>query len=145
MVTHMGSGTIARWIAAVAIVVLTACSVAHAQPRLTKQRAIRIADTQARRDLDYDLREYRIKSARYLREDTAGTSFICTGRGLACGSPSRWMTPQEKQSYRCREPSNQAMQLTASKPVVRAWSVCRRERMLRRMHRGLAAADLVSR
>ena len=40
---------------------------------------------------------------------------------------------------------NQAMQLTASKPDVRAWGVCRRERMLRGMHRGLAAADLVSR
>ncbi len=40
---------------------------------------------------------------------------------------------------------NQAMQLTASKPDVYAWSVCRRERMLRGMHRGLAAADLVSR
>ena len=40
---------------------------------------------------------------------------------------------------------NQAMQLTASKPAVYAWSVCRRERMLRFMHRGLAAADLVSR
>ena len=41
--------------------------------------------------------------------------------------------------------SNQAMQLTASKPGVYAWSVCRREHMLRFMHRGLAAADLVSR
>ena len=40
---------------------------------------------------------------------------------------------------------NQAMQLTASKPDVHAWSVCRRKRMLRGMHRGLAAADLVSR
>ena len=41
--------------------------------------------------------------------------------------------------------SNQAMQLTASKPADCAWSVCRRERMLRGMHSGLAAADLVSR
>jgi hypothetical protein len=41
--------------------------------------------------------------------------------------------------------ANQAMQLTASKPAVYASSVCRRERMLRGMHRGLAAADLVSR
>jgi hypothetical protein len=41
--------------------------------------------------------------------------------------------------------SNQAMQLTASKPAVYPWSVCRRSRMLRFMHRGLAAADLVSR
>ena len=40
---------------------------------------------------------------------------------------------------------NQAMQLTASKPAIYAWSVCRRERMLWCMHRGLAAADLVSR
>ena len=41
--------------------------------------------------------------------------------------------------------SNQAMQLTASKPDVHAWSVCRSERMLPFMHRGLAAADLVTR
>ena len=38
----------------------------------------------------------------------------------------------------CRAPPmkapNQAMQLTASKPAVYAWSVCRRERMLRGMH-----------
>ena len=43
------------------------------------------------------------------------------------------------------QPSNQAMQLTASKPDVHAWSDCRRERILRGMHRGLAAADLVTR
>ena len=42
-------------------------------------------------------------------------------------------------------PSNQAMQLTASKPAVYARSVCRLERILRSMHPGLAAADLVSR
>ena len=47
--------------------------------------------------------------------------------------------------YRNNPESNQAMQLTASKPVVYAWSVCRRERMLRGMHRWLAAADFVSR
>ncbi len=41
--------------------------------------------------------------------------------------------------------SNQAMQLTASKPAIYAVGVCRRERMLRGMHSGLAAADLVSR
>jgi hypothetical protein len=40
---------------------------------------------------------------------------------------------------------NQAMQLTASKPVVYTFSACRRARMLRGMHRGLAAADFVSR
>jgi hypothetical protein len=40
---------------------------------------------------------------------------------------------------------NQAMQLTATKPVVYTSSVCRRERMLRWMHIGLAAADLVAR
>ena len=40
---------------------------------------------------------------------------------------------------------NQAMQLTASKAGVYAWSVCRRERILRGMRRGLAAADLVAR
>ena len=32
------------------------------------------------------------------------------------------------------------MQPTASKPAVYAWSACRRERMLRDMHSGLAAA-----
>ena len=41
--------------------------------------------------------------------------------------------------------SNQAMQLTASKPAVYVWGICHRERMLRFMHRGLAAADLVPR
>jgi hypothetical protein len=40
---------------------------------------------------------------------------------------------------------NQAMQLTASKPDVYAWGLCRRKRMLRGMRSGLAAADLVSR
>ena len=44
-----------------------------------------------------------------------------------------------------RTEPNQAMQLTASKHAVHAWSVCRWERMLRGMHGGLAAADLVSR
>ncbi len=43
------------------------------------------------------------------------------------------------------ETSNQAMQLTARKPHVCASGVCRRKRMLRFMHRGLAAADLVTR
>ncbi|CAA9239314.1 MAG: hypothetical protein AVDCRST_MAG42-1611 [uncultured Chthoniobacterales bacterium] len=37
------------------------------------------------------------------------------------------------------------MQLTASKPAIYAFCVCHRERMARFMHRGLAAADLVSR
>ena len=41
--------------------------------------------------------------------------------------------------------SNQAMQLTASKPDVYAFRVCRQRGMLRFMHRGLAAADLVAR
>jgi hypothetical protein len=40
---------------------------------------------------------------------------------------------------------NQAMQLTASKPAIYVSSVCRRAGMLRGMHVGLAAADLVSR
>ena len=44
-----------------------------------------------------------------------------------------------------RERPNQAMQLTASKPAVYASAFCRRERILRSIHRGLAAADLVSR
>ncbi len=42
-------------------------------------------------------------------------------------------------------PSNQAMQLTASKPAIYAGGVCLRERILRGVHRGLAAADLESR
>ncbi|MCA1660249.1 MAG: hypothetical protein LC642_06910 [Verrucomicrobiaceae bacterium] len=46
---------------------------------------------------------------------------------------------------RSSKPSNQAMQLTASTPAVYAGDVCRRERMLRGTHRGLAVADLVSR
>ena len=41
--------------------------------------------------------------------------------------------------------SNQAMQLTASKPAIYAGGVCPRELMLRGMRIGLAAADLVSR
>jgi peptidoglycan/LPS O-acetylase OafA/YrhL len=44
-----------------------------------------------------------------------------------------------------RTPPNQAMQLTASKPAIYASSVCRQCGMLRSMHGGLAAADLVSR
>lgn len=37
------------------------------------------------------------------------------------------------------------MELTASNPAIYAWSVCHRARMLRFMHRGAAAADLVFR
>jgi len=44
-----------------------------------------------------------------------------------------------------RQRPNQAMQLTASKPDVYAGGVCRRKRISCGMHRGLAAADLVSR
>jgi hypothetical protein len=36
------------------------------------------------------------------------------------------------------------MQLTASKPDIYAFDVCRRSSILRFMRRGLAAADLVS-
>jgi len=43
------------------------------------------------------------------------------------------------------ETPNHAMQLTASKLAIYAGGVCHRERMLRGMHSGLAAADLVSR
>ena len=50
-----------------------------------------------------------------------------------------------RHGIRERTSSNQAMQLTASEPAVCAWSVCRRERMLRGMHSGLAAVDLVTR
>ena len=51
------------------------------------------------------------------------------------------MIPRLQSSQR----PNQAMQLTASKPAVYASGVCRRERMLRFMRRGLAAADLSAR
>jgi hypothetical protein len=44
-----------------------------------------------------------------------------------------------------RKKPNQAMQLTASKSAIYASSVCRRASMLRFMHIGLAAADLVAR
>ena len=40
---------------------------------------------------------------------------------------------------------NQSMKLTASKPAIHAGGVCHRERILRGMRIGLAAADLVSR
>ena len=43
------------------------------------------------------------------------------------------------------QPSNQAMQLTASKPAIYASRAYRRASMLRGMHRGLAAADLLAR
>jgi hypothetical protein len=49
------------------------------------------------------------------------------------------------QRYFGRIASNQAMQLTASKPAIYVSHGCRRASMLRGMHRGLAAADLVSR
>jgi hypothetical protein len=44
-----------------------------------------------------------------------------------------------------QQSSNQAMQLTASKPAVYAWSVCRPRFSLRRDRSGLAAADLWAR
>ena len=55
------------------------------------------------------------------------------------------LSHDRKSALSSRQPSNQAMQLTASKPAVYDRSVCRRERILLGMHRGLAAADLVSR
>ena len=69
MVTRMGSGTASRVIGAIACLGVAACSSVGVRPRLTEQRVIRIAETQARRDLDYDLREYRIKSVHYLHDD----------------------------------------------------------------------------
>ena len=65
----------------------------------------------------------------------------------------RWLVSSERHSAPHHGSStafisprpNQAMQLTASKLGVHAWSICHRERILRCMHRGLAAADLVSR
>ena len=63
----------------------------------------------------------------------------CTDQGKT------WFFCEGTSRKRPENASNQAMQLTASKPDVHAWSVCRRQRMLRFMHTGLAAADLVSR
>jgi hypothetical protein len=62
----------------------------------------------------------------------------------------RGLPPQEieaiwKAIWSLDKPSNQAMQLTASKADVYASRLGRRERMLHGMHRGLAAADLVTR
>ncbi len=59
--------------------------------------------------------------------------------------PLRRSEQNDEMNFNLNAFSWKAMQLTASKPVVYAWSVCRRERILRGMHRGLAAADLVSR
>jgi hypothetical protein len=61
-------------------------------------------------------------------------------RGFSCCGPIRLMTTPTM-----TKPSNQAMQLTASKPAIYAVRGCHRERLLRSMHKGLAAADLVSR
>ena len=72
--------------------------------------------------------------------DSARTAWLHHGRSLRCAS--RCQTHQMS-VYRQTRP-NQAMQLTATKPAVYAVRVCRRERMLRGMRRGLAAADCVS-
>ena len=82
----------------------------------------------------------------------------CTLLASRCTSwPTLYLRRQTRTSFRRKSgmrimlsskqrlASNQAMQLTASKPAVYALGVCRRERMLRFMHRGLAAADLVAR
>jgi hypothetical protein len=60
-----------------------------------------------------------------------------------CTRPSDSASPPSCSS--CAKRPNQAMQLTASKPAIYAFRGCRRVSMLRGMHRGLAAADLVSR
>jgi hypothetical protein len=65
-------------------------------------------------------------------------------------APREFGAPNEKEPDMKNVPgptpqSNQAMQLTASKSAIYASYVCHRASMLRGMHRGLAAADLVSR
>ena len=62
--------------------------------------------------------------------------YVSGGVGLA----ALW----KRRLHRHKRP-NQAMQLTASKPAVYAWSICRRERMLRGMRIGRAAAELLPR
>jgi hypothetical protein len=64
---------------------------------------------------------------------------VCFTLWLYSEAPRRFPPNTHNQS------SNQAMQLTASKPADCALGACRRDRMLRRTHNGLAAADLVSR
>lgn len=64
--------------------------------------------------------------------------------------PNGWRCRIRSRFFReCRvrpcETSNQAMQLSARKPVVYAWRVCRRQRMLRGIHTALAAADVLAR
>ena len=99
-----------------------------------------------------------IKRLRLRRGGTAMTwvRMRCPRCGTRLGSfaTDRTMPDRRDACPACRLPlkehpitatSNQAMQLTASKPDVHASSVCRRERMLRGMRSGLAAADLLAR
>jgi hypothetical protein len=76
----------------------------------------------------------RISGRQLVKRPTSGIRIV----GNAFGPPADFRPPRAKRP-------NQAMQLTASKPAVCAWSVCRRASTLRGTHSGLAAADLVSR
>ena len=71
--------------------------------------------------------------------DLAHRSATLMGHAGFVGSVTTGLSPMRRQT------PNQAMQLTASKPAVYASCGCRRDSILRGMHRGLAAADLVSR
>ena len=66
-------------------------------------------------------------------------------RFFCFAAPDVYFRITQSVSLMPRKRSNQAMPLTASKLAIYAGGVCRRERILRGMHRGLAAADLVSR
>ena len=62
---------------------------------------------------------------------------------LSSGDTSQFAL--EDLTFQGQQSSNQTIQLTASKPAVHASRICRRELMFRIMHRGRAAAGLVSR
>lgn len=94
--------------------------------------------------------EYRkiLSSCSAASTPTAKLSFSITSAGTATsfpvasksGSSIRPKIPRSRCIRSDAKRSNQAMQLTASKLSVYAWGGSRRERMLRPMHRGLAAA-----
>jgi hypothetical protein len=90
---------------------------------------------------------------RVLRERVSAGTTVVTGTSVAVerprtDQPNIIVVPlsfRPGPAPKLPKASNQAMQLTASKPVVFGWGVCRRASTLRAGHSGLAAADLVSR
>ena len=90
---------------------------------------------------------------RVLQRRSADGTIVYSGTSVSVDRPSTVrpniivvpLSFQPAPRHQLANASNHAMQLTASKPAVYTSSVCRRERILRGMHSGLAAADLVSR